>query len=219
MKKENTVFVSLPGVPFEMKYLVENEIIPKVVKEYDRPYIIHKTILTYGQGESMVAERIEDWENSLPEFIKLAYLPNPGSVRLRLSGRGTNKEILENALESYVKSLNAIINDIIVGFDEEETIEVVVGKMLAKQQKTIATAESCTGGLIAARLSSVAGASSYFKGSVVSYATDIKTAVLGISCCSNSIIGIHQLLNIQSHCRSYLGTHNRVICYHFFRNP
>ncbi|MES2239947.1 MAG: competence/damage-inducible protein A [Bacteroidota bacterium] len=181
MKKENTAFVSLPGVPFEMKYLVENEIIPKVVKEYDRPYIIHKTILTYGQGESMVAERIEDWENSLPEFIKLAYLPNPGSVRLRLSARGKNKEVLENAIESYVASLNAIINDIIVGFDEDETIEVLVGKMLAKQQKTIATAESCTGGLIAARLSAVAGASAYFKGSVVSYATDIKTTVLGVS--------------------------------------
>ncbi|GEL12224.1 nicotinamide-nucleotide amidase [Flavobacterium glycines] len=181
MKKENTVFVSLPGVPFEMKYLVENEIIPKVVKEYDRPYIIHKTILTYGQGESMVAERIEDWENSLPEFIKLAYLPAPGSVRLRLSARGTNKEVLENALESYVVSLNAIINDIIVGFDEDETIEVLVGKMLTKQQKTIATAESCTGGIIAARLSAVAGASNYFKGSVVSYATEAKINVLGVS--------------------------------------
>ncbi len=181
MKKENTVFVSLPGVPFEMKYLVENEIIPKVVKEYDRPYIIHKTILTYGQGESMVAERIEDWENSLPEFIKLAYLPAPGSVRLRLSARGTNKEVLENALESYVASLNTIINDIIVGFDEDETIEVLVGKMLTKQQKTIATAESCTGGIIAARLSAVAGASNYFKGSVVSYATEAKINVLGVS--------------------------------------
>lgn len=180
MKKENTVFVSLPGVPFEMKYLVENEIIPKVVKEYDRPYIIHKTILTYGQGESMVAERIEDWENSLPEFIKLAYLPSPGAVKLRLSARGKNKEILENALESYLTSLDAIIHDIIVGFDEDETIEVMVGKMLVKQQKTIATAESCTGGLIASRLSAVAGASAYFKGSVVSYATEAKVDVLGI---------------------------------------
>ncbi|MEL1242506.1 competence/damage-inducible protein A [Flavobacterium flavipallidum] len=181
MKKEDTVFVSLPGVPFEMKYLVENEIIPKVVKEYDRPYIIHKTILTYGQGESMVAERIEDWENSLPEFIKLAYLPAPGSVRLRLSARGKNKEVLENALESYVASLNAIVSDIIVGFDEDETIEVLVGKMLTKQQKTIATAESCTGGIIAARLSAVPGASNYFKGSVVSYATEAKVNVLGVS--------------------------------------
>lgn len=181
VKKENTVFVSLPGVPFEMKYLVENEIIPKVVKEYNRPYIIHKTILTYGQGESMVAERIEDWENSLPEFIKLAYLPAPGRVRLRLTARGKDKEALEQSIDSYVASLSAIINDIIVGFEEDETIEVLVGKMLKEQQKTIATAESCTGGQIAASLSSVAGASAYFKGSVVSYATETKINVLGVS--------------------------------------
>ena len=180
MRKENTVFVSLPGVPFEMKYLVENEIIPKVIKEYNRPYIIHKTILTYGQGESMVAERIEEWENSLPDFIRLAYLPSPGRVRLRLSARGKDKELLEKAIESYVVSLDAIINDIIVGFDEDETIEVIVGRMLKKEQKTVATAESCTGGQIAASLSSVPGASSYFKGSVVSYATETKINVLGI---------------------------------------
>jgi len=181
MKKENTVFISLPGVPYEMKYLVENEIIPKVVKEYKRPYIIHKTILTYGQGESMVAERIENWENSLPEFLKLAYLPSPGRVRLRLSARGTNKELLEHVIEEYIVSLDAIIHDIIVGFEEEETIEVIIGQMLKKQGKTIATAESCTGGSIAALLTSVPGASSYFNGSVVSYATDTKIAVLGIS--------------------------------------
>ncbi|HEY4618550.1 MAG TPA: CinA family nicotinamide mononucleotide deamidase-related protein [Flavobacterium sp.] len=180
MKKENTVFISLPGVPYEMKYLVENEIIPKVVKEYKRPYIIHKTILTYGQGESLVSERIEDWENSLPEFLKLAYLPSPGRVRLRISARGTNKELLELALEEYVVSLNAIISDIIVGYEEEETIEFLVGEMLKKQHKTLSTAESCTGGKIAASLTSVAGASKYFKGSVVSYATETKMDVLGI---------------------------------------
>jgi nicotinamide-nucleotide amidase len=181
MKKENTVFISLPGVPYEMKYLVENEIIPKVVKEYHRPYIIHKTILTYGQGESMVAERIEDWENSLPEFLKLAYLPSPGRVRLRLSGRGVDKEALVDTIDEFVGSLDAIIGDIIVGFEEDETIEVVMGKMLKKQHKTIATAESCTGGAIAELLTSVAGASEYFKGSVVSYATEAKINVLGIS--------------------------------------
>jgi nicotinamide-nucleotide amidase len=180
MKKEDTVFISLPGVPYEMKYLVENEIIPKVVKEYKRPYIIHKTILTYGQGESLVSERIEDWENSLPEFLKLAYLPSPGKVRLRLSARGTNKELLENALEQYVRSLDVIINDIIIGFEEEETIEFQVGKMLKQQHKTLATAESCTGGKIAAVLTSIPGASEYFKGSVVSYAAEAKTDVLGI---------------------------------------
>ncbi len=192
MKKENTVFISLPGVPYEMKYLVEHEIIPKVVREYKRPYIIHKTILTYGQGESMVAERIEDWENNLPEFIKLAYLPAPGRVRLRLSARGTDKEKLEAALEENVNSLDAIIHDIIVGFDDDETLEVVVGKMLTKQNKTISTAESCTGGKIAAVLTSVSGASKYFKGGVVSYATAAKIDVLGVS---ESLIKEHSVVS------------------------
>ena len=181
MKKEDTVFISLPGVPFEMKYLVEHEIIPKVVAEYDRPYIIHRTILTYGQGESLVAERIEEWENNLPEFIKLAYLPALGRVRLRLSARGTDKKILEEALEENIKSLDAIIHDIIVGFDEDETIEVVIGKMLKKQNKTLSTAESCTGGMIAQVLTSVSGASQYFNGGVVTYATESKINVLGVS--------------------------------------
>ncbi|MBC5836554.1 CinA family nicotinamide mononucleotide deamidase-related protein [Flavobacterium muglaense] len=180
MKKENTVFISLPGVPYEMKYLVENEIIPKVVREYERPYIMHKTILTYGQGESMVAERIEDWENDLPDFLKLAYLPSPGRVRLRLSARGTDKEMLERVIEERVASLDAIIHDIIVGFEDEDTIDVMIGKMLKKQGKTIATAESCTGGAIASLLAATAGASAYFKGSVVSYATEAKIDVLGI---------------------------------------
>ncbi|WP_166922139.1 CinA family nicotinamide mononucleotide deamidase-related protein [Flavobacterium poyangense] len=181
MKKENTVFVSLPGVPYEMKYLVEHEIVPKIVREYKRPYIIHKTILTYGQGESLVAERIEDWENNLPDFIKLAYLPSPGRVRLRLSARGTDKEILETALEDKIKALDAIIHDIIVGYEENETIEVVLGKLLKKQNKTIATAESFTGGKIASILSAVPGASSYFRGSIVPYATELKVSVLGVS--------------------------------------
>ena len=192
MKKENTVFISLPGVPFEMKYLVENQIIPKVVLEYKRPYIIHRTILTYGQGESMVAERIEDWENNLPEFIKLAYLPALGRVRLRLSARGTDKKRLEEALEENIKSLDAIINDIIVGFDEEETIEFVIGRILKKQNKTLSTAESCTGGKIAEVLTAVSGSSQYFKGAVVSYATEVKINVLGIS---ESLIKEHSVVS------------------------
>ncbi len=181
MKKENTVYISLPGVPYEMKYLVENEIIPKIIKEYKRPYILHKTILTYGQGESLVAERIENWENNLPECIKLAYLPSPGKVRLRLSARGTDKEFLLQLIDENVLQLSKIIGDIIVGFEEDETIEVVIGKNLTQQKKTIATAESCTGGKIAQVLTAVAGASNYFKGSVVSYATQTKIDVLGIS--------------------------------------
>jgi nicotinamide-nucleotide amidase len=180
MKKENTVFISLPGVPYEMKGILEKEIIPKVVKEYHRPYIIHQTILTYGQGESLIAEKIEDWENKLPDFIKLAYLPSPGRVRLRLSARGTDKLVLEKALAENVKSLTQLIGDIIVGFDDSETIEVVVGKLLSQQNKTIATAESCTGGKIAQVLSSVAGASNYFKGGIITYATETKINLLCI---------------------------------------
>lgn len=181
MKKENTVFISLPGVPFEMKYLVENEIIPKIVIEYKRPYIIHKTVLTYGIGESLLAETIENWENSLPDFIKLAYLPSPGRVRLRLSARGTDKEFLEKSIFEKVTSLSKILGDSIVGFDDDETLETVLGRLLTQQNKTISTAESCTGGKIAQILTSVSGASKYFKGSIVSYATETKIALLGIS--------------------------------------
>lgn len=180
MKKENTVFISLPGVPYEMKYLIDHEIVPKLVKEYQRPYIVHKTILTYGQGESMVAERIENWENNLPSFIKLAYLPAPGRVRLRLTARGADKTVLEKAVQENVASLAEIIGDIIVGFDEDETIEVVVGRLLANRGKTLATAESCTGGKIAQMITSVAGASGYFKGSVVSYSNAAKIDILGV---------------------------------------
>lgn len=180
MQKEKTVFISLPGVPYEMKALVKNQIIPKIVREFKRPYILHKTILTYGQGESIVAERIEDWEDNLPEFIKLAYLPSPGRVRLRLTARGTNEKILQDAIFNKVEELKKIIGDIIVGFEEDQTIEVILGQLLTKKAKTIATAESCTGGKIAETISSVAGASAYFRGSVVSYATDTKVSVLGV---------------------------------------
>ncbi len=181
MKKENTVYISLPGVPYEMKYLVENEIIPKIVNEYKRPYILHKTIMTYGEGESRIAEKIESWENNLPDFIKLAYLPSPGKVRLRLTARGENKELLEKSIQENVESLTKIISEIIVGFDEDETIEVMIGRLLTSQNKTIATAESCSGGKIAQMLTSVAGSSNYFRGSVVSYATDTKIDILNVS--------------------------------------
>ncbi len=192
MKKENTVFISLPGVPYEMKYLVENEIIPRVIKEYERPYIIHKTILTYGQGESLVAERIEDWENNLPECIKLAYLPSPGRVRLRLSARGTDKEFLEKSIEENVVSLTKIIGDIIVGFEDNETIEVVLGRLLTSNKQTISLAESCTGGKISQVISSVSGASKYYKGAVVCYDTQVKIDILGVS---ETLINEHSVVS------------------------
>ncbi len=181
LKKENTVFISLPGVPYEMKYLIEHEVIPRLIKEYNRPFIIHKTLLTYGQGESLIAERIEKWENNLPQFIKLAYLPSPGRVRLRLTARGDNKATLQQAIDDNVEELSKLIGDIIVGYDENETIEVIIAKKLTQKNKTIATAESCTGGKIAQVLTSIAGASHYFKGSIVSYATQTKIEVLNVS--------------------------------------
>ncbi len=180
MQKENTVFVSLPGVPYEMKAIIENELIPKIIQTYKRPYIIHKTILTYGQGESIVAERIESWEDSLPSFVKLAYLPSPGRVRLRLTARGTDEQLLQKTITELVIKLSAIISDIIVGFEEDESIEFVLGKLLAQKKYTVSTAESCTGGKIAEIITSVSGSSNYFRGSIVSYATDIKVKMLEV---------------------------------------
>lgn len=181
MEKEDTVFISLPGVPYEMKYLIDNGVIPNLVQKYERPYIVHQTIMTYGRGESMIAEQIEEWEDNLPDFIKLAYLPSPGKVRLRLTARGNSKEILQKEIEKQVQLLDLLIHDIIVGYNEDEPIEFVLGKILTEKKLTLATAESCTGGKIAATLSAVSGASNYFKGSVVSYASQTKIDVLGVS--------------------------------------
>ena len=181
MQKEKTVFVSLPGVPYEMKAIVTNQLIPKIANEYKRPYILHKTVLTYGQGESIVAERIEEWENNLPSFVKLAYLPSPGRVRLRLTAKGNEATVLQNTIHNLVQQLSEIIGDIIVGFEEEEQIEVVLGRLLTEKSLTLSTAESCTGGKISELITSVAGSSSYFRGSIVSYATDVKVALLNVS--------------------------------------
>ena len=180
MTKEKTVFVSLPGVPYEMKAIVTNELVPKIVSEYKRPYILHKTILTYGQGESIVAERIEPWEDNLPGFVKLAYLPNPGRVRLRLTARGPNESILQTTINDLVEKLVEIIGDIIVGFEEDESIELVLRELLSQKGLTLSTAESCTGGKISEIITSISGSSNYFRGGIVSYATDTKVSLLGV---------------------------------------
>ena len=181
MEKENTVFISLPGVPYEMKYLIEKEVVPRLVEKFKRPYIVHKTLLTYGVGESLLAERIEEWEDSLPEFVKLAYLPSPGRVRLRLTARGNDEKVLQDALDEEISKLKPQITDCLVGFEEEETLEVVLGKLLTNKKLSVATIESCTGGKIASTLTSVAGSSKYFKGSIISYATELKETLLNIS--------------------------------------
>lgn len=180
MEQEKTIFISLPGVPYEMKYLVNEEIIPAIVEKFERPYILHKTIMTYGKGESLLAEEIEDWENNLPSFIKLAYLPSPGRVRLRLTARGKNEQLLQQTIQAEIEKLHSLIANDIVGYDEDEPIEKVVGELLKSKNLTLSTAESCTGGKIAQLLTSVSGASNYFKGSIVAYATETKINLLEI---------------------------------------
>ena len=180
LEKNGKVFISLPGVPFEMKALVENEVIPKLQKIYKFPFIRHKTILTNGLGESSLAARIEAWEDALPSFIKLAYLPSMGRVRLRLSAKSTDKSIIEVEMQKQIDLLLPQISDIFVGYEEDESLEVIIGKELTRLGKTLATAESCTGGKVAETIASIAGASNYFKGSIVSYATQSKIEVLKI---------------------------------------
>lgn len=180
MSKRKTSFVSLPGVPFEMRGLIKESVIPRIIQTYDRPNIYHKTIITYGMGESAIAQRIEVWEDNLPDFVKLAYLPSLGRVRLRLSAKGTDKAEIIAAVEQEVKKLYPLIGEIIYGEEEDESIEHQIAKTLAGKKMTLATAESFTGGRIAETLTAIPGASNYFKGSIVAYATETKINLLGV---------------------------------------
>lgn len=179
--ENDTVFVSLPGVPYEMKGLITNEVLPRIQKQFKLPYIIHKTIMTYGQGESTIAEIIEDFENNLPNYIKLAYLPSFGKVRLRLSAKGENKVTLENELNEKVNEIYTLIPEIITGIDNDASLEYNIGQLLNKNNATLATAESMTGGKVASTLVSIPGASAYFKGSIVSYSAQTKVNLLNVS--------------------------------------
>lgn len=179
-EKDGKVLVSMPGVPFEMKPMMENEVISRVKAKYKTSVILHKTIMTQGVGESFLAKKIEDWENSLPKNIKLAYLPQPGIVRLRLSANGENKAKCEKIIADLVEKLKLLIGDLIFGYDDI-LLEEAVGESLKLHQKTVATAESCTGGYIAHLFTSIAGSSNYFKGSAVTYANEIKENILGVS--------------------------------------
>ncbi|MEI6681715.1 MAG: competence/damage-inducible protein A [Bacteroidota bacterium] len=173
-----TIFVSMPGVPFEMKAMMTDFVIPSLKKIFPTPFILHKTILTQGIGESFLAAQIADWENGLPENVKLAYLPQPGIVRLRLTATGI-EEMVRHQIEEAVSNLEQLIPDYIFGYDEE-TLEEIVGKLLRQRNATLATAESCTGGYLAHLITGVPGSSAYFKGSVVAYANSIKESILGV---------------------------------------
>ena len=177
-EKEGCIYVSMPGVPFEMKAMMEEEIIPRLMGKLNQ-VIIHRTILTEGVGESFLAALIEPWEDALPPFIKLAYLPQPGMVRLRLTATGTDRNILQQAIQTAENELLPLAGKYIFGYDND-TIESVVGDLLRNKGMTLSTAESCTGGNIAQLITSIAGSSDYFKGSVVAYANEIKEQLLDV---------------------------------------
>lgn len=187
-EKNDTVIVSIPGVPFEMKYFVENEILPRLRKRGKTKAIYHKTVQTQGLPESILAAKIEQWESALPENIKLAYLPNPMSVRLRLSAIGNDVVQLKNQVEKEVELLKQIIPDNIFGFDKE-TLSEVTGRKLTEAGKTLAVAESCTGGFVSHLITSVPGSSDYFNGSITAYSNAIKEKILSVSSTSLSEYG------------------------------
>ncbi|MGB0403996.1 MAG: competence/damage-inducible protein A [Salibacteraceae bacterium] len=175
------VYVSMPGVPYEMKYLMQNEVIPKLNKKFSRQEFIYKTVLTQGIGESSLMELIGNWESDLlSNNLKLAWLPSAGQVRLRISTKGADRLALESHIDSYVTKLKTIIPDYYVG-DDSEAIELIIGNMLRDKKWTVGTAESCTGGYLAHLLSQHSGSSDFFEGSVVSYSNRVKESVLGVS--------------------------------------
>jgi nicotinamide-nucleotide amidase len=181
IEKEDTVFVSMPGVPYEMKHLMQDSVLPSVVKRFKRPFIYHKTLLTYGEGESRIAKIIENWESNLPSDIKLAYLPALGKVRLRLSSTGPEEELLKKHVDAQMNTLRTLLSDIEIGFEDETSIERRIGSLLLDRGHFLSVAESCTGGALASQITANAGSSAYFKGGVVPYETRLKVLILGVN--------------------------------------
>ncbi|MBA4304502.1 MAG: competence/damage-inducible protein A [Sphingobacteriaceae bacterium] len=172
--------LSMPGVPYEMKFIVNNGLIPLLKQEANLPVIVHQTIMTCGMVESQIAATIAPVEDALPQHIKLAYLPRPGIVRLRLSGKGTEREKLEAEIASYELQIRERLGHFVYGVNEEP-LEAAIGKKLLAQTATLGTAESCTGGSIASAITRIPGSSAYFTGSIVSYANEVKIKQLDVS--------------------------------------
>ncbi|HTA83387.1 MAG TPA: competence/damage-inducible protein A [Bacteroidia bacterium] len=180
-EENGKIYASMPGVPFEMKALMTEEVIPRLKKKFTLPVIIHKNVLTQGIGESVLSELISDWETSLAkEEIKLAYLPSSSMVRLRLSISGNDEKVMQEKIAPKIEELKKIAGQHIFGYDDQ-TLEGIVGDLLKQRKQKVSTAESCTGGYIAHRITSVAGSSDYFTGAVISYSYDVKTTELGVS--------------------------------------
>ena len=187
-EKNGKIFVSMPGVPHEMKGMMSDYVIPALQKQFTLPFIMHRTLLTSGIGESFLAEHIQEFENSLPAHIKLAYLPNYGMVRLRLTGSGDQKNKLNEEIEKLFLDLKKRVADWMV-VDEDKPLQQVVGDLLKQKKQSIGTAESCTGGYIAHLLTSIPGSSEYYKGSVVSYAYETKENVLHVAAQTLATVG------------------------------
>jgi len=182
LEKDNKVFVSLPGVPYEMKALIDNEVVPRLKEKYNCPFILHKTMIVYGIGESALAARIEAWEDALPEHIKLAYLPNLGKMRLRLSTKGFDEVQLTQDVQEQIDKVIPLIEAEYAGLEDEDgSVEVVIAKRLKALGCTLAIAESCTGGAVAECFTAHSGASAFFNGGVVTYSTASKINVLKVS--------------------------------------
>ena len=176
---DGTIFISLPGVPAEMKYIMNNHVLPVLKKRFTSRVIIHRNIMTYGTSEARLAELLTGFEAELPSGIGLAYLPSYGVNKLRLTGTGNNSEAVSEMIESQVKKLYGIIPDLIYG-ENEESLAMVTGKLLKEKKKTLCTAESCTGGSIAHMITTVPGSSDYFTGSIIAYDNRIKIQMLGV---------------------------------------
>tara|TARA_B110000444_G_scaffold261418_1_gene313338 strand:+ start:1804 stop:3051 length:1248 start_codon:yes stop_codon:yes gene_type:complete len=172
--------IALPGVPYEMKSLMQKSIIPLLKKSFNRPFIYHKTLLTYGLGESAIALRISEFESKLPNSINLAYLPSLGRVRLRLSSSGMSEIRVRKEVDKNVSILKLLISDIYVGDEDDGPIEVSIGNILFSQNRYLSIAESCTGGKISSVITTQAGASKFFKGGVVAYSNELKTSILNV---------------------------------------
>ena len=179
-EKDGTMFVFMPGVPFEMKHLMTQQIIPMLKERFNSQIIIHRHIMTYGASEARLAELLAPFEAGLPEEIGLAYLPSSGVIKLRLTAKGSDQESLSKKIESQVRKLYLTIPDLIYG-EDEKPLEKVIGELLKEKKQTVSTAESCTGGKIAQMITSIPGSSDYFKGSVIAYDNSIKKHLLDIS--------------------------------------
>ena len=209
MTKNGKVFVSLPGVPDEMKGLMLGHVLPKLQEEHHLPFILHRTVHTFGLGESRLAHRLEAWEDSLPEEVKLAYLPSYGRVRLRLTAKGEDKEKLERSLALSLERLQPMIQDISAGLDEKETLESMICRNMEMEGLSLSMAESCTGGSIAARISSVPGASKVLKGGLVAYSAAVKIEQLGVSAESiekHSVVSEVVAREMAEKCKDLFGT-------------